>query len=263
MQEKKLPPQHQPTLRVLRVLEVVSKHKEGVSLSELARTTEIPKGTLFPIVQTLVLNHFLHASKDSQRYSIGIKSVEVGQRFFDHFDMLATVKNEIHSIVEGCSETCHLGILDGGDVFYLHKEDSNKAIRMYSSIGKRLPAYGTGLGKALLSGFSEAEVRALYPQGLQPITENTITDFSVLLSQLERVRLEGVAYEKEESSVQVQCVAVPLRKGGKIQAAISVSVPIFRATDTLLEEIRSLLFQAQTRIEIVLQSTDYDFTHMH
>ncbi len=254
---------HLPTWRVIKVIEVVSTSKKGLTLTELSRTTEIPKGTLYPIMQTLVSSNFLHVSEDTQRYSLGIKSIEVGQRFFDHFDLLNTVKHEIHKIVEGCSETCHLGVLDKGDVFYLHKEDSKKAIRMFSSIGKKLPAYGTGLGKALLSALSEAELRELYPNGLIPITENTITNFDILIAQLEKVRLEGVAYEKEESSMQIQCVAVPLRKNGKIQAAISVSIPIFRVTDTLIDEARSLLFIAQDRIETILQSTDYDFTYIH
>ncbi len=254
---------HLPTWRVFRILEVISLHKDGLTLSEIAQHTSIPKGTLSPIVQTLVSVHFLHKSKPLQRYTLGIKTIEVGQRFFDHFDLLEKVKQEIHTVVEGCSETCHLGVLEEGDVLYLHKEDSNKAIRMFSSIGRRLPAYGTGLGKALLSGFSETEIRNLYPEGLKPITENTIVDFSILIRQLEQARLEGVAYEKEESSMQIQCVAVPLRKNNEIQAAISVSIPVFRVTDTLINEVRSLLFIAQDRIETILRGTDYDFTYIH
>ncbi len=255
--------QHKPTWRVIRVMEVVSTHKDGVTLSELVRLTKIPKGTLFPIVQTLQKSHFLHVVKGTQKYMLGIKIIEVGQRFFDHFDLLAEVKKEIHLIVESCSETCHLGVLDGSDIFYLHKEDSKKAIRMYSSIGKRLPAYGTALGKAILSGHSEDDIRALFPEGLIALTKNTITDFDKFLQQVEKVRLEGIAYEKEEANLEIQCIAVPLRKNGAIQAALSVSIPVFRATDSLMEEVQTLLLTAQRRIEIILQSSDYDFSHIH
>ena len=57
-------------------------------------------------------------------------------------------------IVGVCSETCHFGILVGGDVLYLLKIDSPEPIRMYSSGGRRLPAYATGIGKALLSDYT-------------------------------------------------------------------------------------------------------------
>ena len=83
------------------------------------------------------------------------------------------IKTIMTNMVNVCSETCHYAILIEGDVLYLQKIDSPEPIRMFSSIGKRLPAYGTGLGKALLMDHNMDQLRSLYPNGLKKLTKNT------------------------------------------------------------------------------------------
>lgn len=68
------------------------------------------------------------------------------------------------AIVNQCAEICQFGILEHSDVLYLAKVDSPEPIRLSSSIGKRLPAYCTSLGKALLCEFSKEELQELYPE---------------------------------------------------------------------------------------------------
>lgn len=112
---------------------------------------------------------------------------------------------------------------------------------MYSAIGKRLPAYSTAVGKALMAGYTEEELRALYPEGLKPITPHTITDFGVLAEQLRQVKEKQMAYEKEESNEMIRCTAKPILKNGTAVAAMSVTIPLFRWTEEKQEFIEQLL----------------------
>jgi len=73
------------------------------------------------------------------------------------------ILNAMESVVKNCEETCQLGVLDRGKVLYIRKVDSPQPIRMI-----RLPANGTAIGKALLSGLSNEEVRKLYADELPP-----------------------------------------------------------------------------------------------
>ncbi len=158
----------------------------------------------------------------------------------------------MHTVVDGCGETCHFGILSGGDVLYLAKVNSPQTIRMYSMTGRRLPAYSTAIGKALLRDCSPAQLRALYPEGLKALMPNTITDFDTLYGQLLEIRIQGFAYEKEESNENIRCIGVPICTDGRVSAAMSVSIPVFRYSEELRQKAEQLLKEAAGFAERVL-----------
>ncbi len=129
---------------------------------------------------------------------------------------------------------------------------------MVSSIGKRIPAYSTAIGKALLSGYTNEKIAALYPGGLQKITDKTITDPEVLYTQLKEIRDTKVAYETEESSLNITCIAVPVEKNGEVVAALSVSIPLFRAMEDKKKQIKEVLFEAKGEIEALIKTLPFN-----
>lgn len=253
---------HMPTLRVTNMLKAIAESPNGLTLTEITERTDMPKSSLFPIAHTLTEEGFLSYNKTTTRYNLGLKLFEIGNMFLSRFDIMEHIRQQMDSIVSICNETCHFAILSGPDVLYLHKVDSTEPIRMYSSVGKRLPAYGTGLGKALLCRHSLAELQKLYPEGLKALTSNTITDFQELKEQLDIVCTKGVAYEKEESNLHVQCIAVPIMKDNRPVLALSVALPTFRASDEHLDLIEKLLTGAKKNIEQILSITNINLNNL-
>ena len=126
-----------------------------------------------------------------------------------------------------------------------------------SVVLKNLPANATAVGKALLSGLTNEEVRALYAGGLPRLTEQTITDVETLLAQLEAVRRGELAMEREESTDQQACWAAPLRRKGTVFAALSISVPLFRCREEKIELVRRSLLTAQAEIEKLAETRNF------
>lgn len=220
--------EHKPTLRIITILELISAEGKGCKLTEISNKLGIPMGTLSPIIHTLKENKYLSYDEQSQMYTLGIRLFEIGSRYMQCSNSFEDITSIMQEIVKGCGETVHFGILDGGNVLYLAKVDSTEPIRMYSAIGKRLPAYGTGIGKALLAGASMEELHRLYPEGLKPLTAHTIIDFDELYRQLKEIQETSLAYECEESNELIRCVAKPIYKNNSVAAALSVAVPTFR-----------------------------------
>lgn len=250
---------HQPTLRVLEVLELIAKDTGGKRLADLSRDLNIPKSTLVPILQTLCQHNYL-SQNEFGRYNAGTALFALGASFSGKFPVLEYVHGRLEALVEQLGETCYFGALDGGQVLYLEKADSAQPLRILTTVGRRLPAYATGIGKALLSETSESQLRSLYHDGLKPLTEHTVTDLSELLEQLRQVRQYGYAWEIEESTPHVRCFAVPIRKHGTIVAAISVSIPLFRYADDQRHHIVELLQAAAEQMQQTFEQTDAHFT---
>ena len=248
---------HQPTARVIKILESVASDKKGKRLTELSVELNIPKSTLLPILQSLCEMGYL-TQKSGGLYFMGLSLFSMCASFAGRFPVLEFVKKELNSLVELFDETCYFGILEGANVLYIEKSESTNPLRMLVDTGRRLPAYATGVGKALLVDKSESELLALYPEGLKPLTDRTVTDFKRLKSELTVARSTGYVEEIEESTAHIRCYGVPIRKSGRTVAAISMAIPTFRFNEDKGGEIRHALMECAKRISDTLDKTNID-----
>jgi DNA-binding IclR family transcriptional regulator len=85
------------------------------------------------------------------------------------------------------------------------------------------------------------------------VTSHTITDTAELYSQLVEMRKTDISYEKEESSVGIQCKATPIRFRGKIIAAVSISFPIWVTQKDEVERIIASLCYERSQIEKIVE----------
>lgn len=250
--------QHKPTERVLDILDLLASNPEGLSLTEIANLIESPKSTIHPILQTMAQRKFVHLDKNISKYTMGISAYCVGISYSNNMNILDFIKSQMQYIVDHSNEICQLGVLDKSEVLYIAKVDSDNPIRLISSVGKRLPAYCTALGKALLINKNIDEIKALYPQGLKAFTDNTITDFDILYDEIINCRKNGFASEKSEINDYSSCIAVPLINNSKPVAALSVSIPTFRVNDDKIETVKKLLLEAKNNIESFFNDNHID-----
>ena len=243
---------HNPTFRVTEVLNFLSKSPAPVRLSDISRELNMPKSTLLPILQTLVSCQYV--SKDgADRYFPGFALLALGTAAKTAYGPSSFIRENLKNLVEQFRETCYYGVPEAGDVLYLEKIDSPQPLRMLTEIGRRLPAYATGLGKALLLDKSLEELKVLYAGSMAPMTEHTITDPEILYRQLQEAKLLGYTWETEESTQHIRCFASPVRKNGRIVGAVSIAIPLFRYQEEDRESITKALKETTAAIEGGLQ----------
>ena len=157
MKEKRMAV-HAPTKRVTDILNFLAREGRACTLSEISRGVNSPVSTCSVILRTLVQENFLECSEPAHLYSLGFGVYALSSAFMAPRTVLRSVLSEMHRVVDICGEICELGILDGQDVFYIAKVESQDPIRIVSQVGMRLPACCTATGKALLADFSEEDL---------------------------------------------------------------------------------------------------------
>ncbi|WP_148212020.1 IclR family transcriptional regulator [Thermobaculum terrenum] len=230
--------------RVLDLLELLAEHEEGLTLTQICRALRIPKSSAHALIRTLLGRGYLAQGFQAGTYRLGPRTFEVGSAYMRSVDLIREGQEIIRQISRRCGETTHLATLDGQDVIYVAKEEGNNLIRMVSAVGKRFPAHGTAVGKMLLSGLSRDELLRRYPRSrpLPKLTENTITDPEAFYRELEETRARGYALDHEESTAGLCCVAAPVYDaGGRMVAAMSISVPRVNFTEARLPELLRLV----------------------
>lgn len=252
---------HNPTLRVVRILELVNNYENGISLIDISKKLAIPKSTLSPILKTLEKTNFLEKN-DKGCYVASFKLFQLGLSYSGQLDCLSTIIKQMEIVVDKIGEIVQFGVLDEYMVFYLGKVNASDNIEIVSSVGKKIPAINTGLGKALLSGFSDQEIIEKYKNyDFVKYTENSISNVDELIKDIHKVRQIGYAVENQEFTMNTSCVAVPIRESGKIKAAMSATYPMFRKTENTEKEIAKVLLEQKEILEdiIKIQNLNLDF----
>lgn len=204
----------------------------GVGVSELARRANLSKSTAHRLLSTLVQNNAVQRA--GEVYRLGGLFTELNREETTRQGELVSevLTPFLAALFERTRNTVHLGYLVGTDVTYANKLFSIRGVATPSRIGGRVPGYATGVGKAIMA-WDENLIDAAIHKGLSKWTPHTISDANELREVLSRVREEGVAYDREEISTGLSCVAAPVfgRDTAPV-AAMSVSGP----TDTFRPE---------------------------
>jgi DNA-binding IclR family transcriptional regulator len=217
--------------RTIELLELLAGYSEPLTLSEIHRELAYPKSSLFVLLRTLVARGWVETDRRGTGYSIGVRALLVGTSYLDRDPVIRAATRMLEELRAEVNETVHLARLDGADVVYLASRESAHHLRLTSRVGRRVPAYATALGKALLAGRSDAEVDALLPAKLEPLTPQTVTDRDALFAELALVRERGYATERGQNTPGLGCFAVALEYRLPPIDAISCSVPYARLDD--------------------------------
>lgn len=246
---------HNATTRVLDILELLADHSGGMTLTELSKSMNAPKSSIFPIAHTMEDREFLFRNPETGKYFIGQQTYLIGGTYENRAVVINYVRSQMDRISEICGEVCNLGILDRGRVSYIYvsvpEKHSQNALN--HTAGMCFPAYCSAMGKALLFNYSLEELRHLYPGPLERYTPNTVGSIDILYAQLLLYRKEGFAYETAEARDAVFCIAIPLCNGPRIVAALSVSMPLSQMTDERVGLIKCCFLETKPLIDSYFQ----------
>lgn len=232
----------QSLVRAIDILDLISRSKNGISVTEIAAQLQLHKSTAYRLLSTLEYKNYVKKDRN-KRYKVGRRVIEIGHHALDNIDL----RKEMHPFLEELGkitkETVHLGIKDDYKVFYIDKVESSHTIRMYSSIGKGGPLYCTGIGKALLA-FSDPEYLSRFLKEVKFVkyTDNTIVDKRELKEELTKIKARGYAVDNMEHEENIRCLAAPVFDfRGKLTAAVSISAPAQRIPLERTAELSKLL----------------------
>lgn len=227
--------------RALQLLEHLADAGGSLRLAELEARTGLPLPTIHRLLRSLVHNGYVR-QEPSRRYALGPRLIRLGETAGRTLGSGAVPS--LTRVVEQVHESASLALLEGDAVVYVAHVPSGHSMRMFTEVGRRVPAHCTGVGKALLAQLADAQVLELLRRtGMPAQTARTLTDPAALLAELAEVREQGWAVDDSEQEVGVRCVAVPVH-GVPARAALSVSGPSGRITSGRVVLIAPVLQRA-------------------
>lgn len=213
-----------------RLLREFGKGEPQLGVSDLARRLAVTKSTAHRLVHTLAAGGLLERDEDSGGYRLSVVMQTLGASARSSSELHGAATTVLDHLRNVTRETVQVAVLDGADVLYVERRESPQAVRIFGRIGNRASPHATSTGKMLLAFLPAEELdRRLGGARLGRRTPYTITDPSVLRSELDRIRSRGWAENVNESEIGIASIAAPIRNAsGEVIAALSVAGPVQR-----------------------------------
>lgn len=243
----------QSLARGLAVIRTFDGEPAELSLAEVARRAEIPRAAARRFLRTLEQLGYVRATTDA-RFLLTPHVLELGYGYLSSLSLPEIVQPHLDALSHQIGESVSVAVLDGDEIVYVARAAARRIMSVRITIGTRLPAFATSMGRVLLAALADGEA-ILDATELAAYTPRTRIDRAELSVELDRVRAQGWAMVDGELEEGLRSIAVPLETRSGKTAALNVSTSVARgAADDVRAELMPALQHTASLIEAELRA---------
>jgi len=216
--------------RGLRVIETFEGHIEGRTVADVARQTGLSRAAVRRSLMTLQMLGYAEANGSS--YRLTTRALRLGFCYLSSASLPTLAQPILERLTETVHESSSLSVLEGEEIVYIARSASKRVMSVGLSVGSRLPAYCTSMGRVLLSAIPKEQLTKYIDRlEMKALTSKTITDKQALHDVLIRVRTDRFAMTDEELELGLRSIAVPVEaRNGRVVAAMNIGVHASRVS---------------------------------
>jgi len=244
----------QSLARGLAVIRAFDAEHPELSLSEVARRTEMPAAAARRFLRTLEALGYVRS--DGRAFALTPRVLELGFSYLSALSLPEVMQPHLEALSREVGESVSAAVLAGTEIVYVARVPTRRIMTVGITIGTRFPAYATSMGRVLLAALPEGQAAdTLAESDIEALTERTLTDIAELRRELSGVRERGWAIVDGELETGLRSAAVPVRgRDGVVVAAVNVSTSASRdSVDRLREHHLPLLLASARAIEADLR----------
>ncbi len=232
--------------RGLTVITAFGEGRAALTLTEVAEATGLARATARRALITL--EHLGYVTAADRTFRLTPRVLALGFPPLSRTTLADIAAPHLRALSGLVHESASLAMLTGDDIQYTARAATTRIMSVNLTVGTRLPAYATALGRVMLADLAEPPLPIPEPE---PLTPRTITDPGELRALLDRVRHQGYALVDGELEEGLLSIAVPVReRGGRVVAAVNVAQHSSRRTpEECVRDILPELRATANRIE--------------
>jgi len=216
--------------RGLTVVEAFAGRPDGATVADLANATGLSRAAVRRLLITLeTLGYATHAGPV---YRLSTRVLRLGFSFLSSYSLATLASPLLEELSSSLHESCSLSVLEGDEILYVARSAAKRVMSVGLSLGSRLPAYCTSMGRVLLAALPDEELDAYLKRvALKTHTPRTIVNRAALGAEIRRVRRQKFSIVDEELELGLRALAVPIvTRTGRTVAAMNTGVHASRVS---------------------------------
>lgn len=221
----------------------------GLTMPELAKRTGLPRAGVRRLLLTLVTLGL--AGERDGRFALTPRTLRLGYAYLSSLTLREIAQPMIEATARECDEIVAVSVLDGDELTYIARAEPSTVLRRSLTVGSRLPAFCTSMGRVLLAGLPDERAEALLTRAARPaFTRRTVTDVKALMREIAKIRAQGWSFVSEELELGTCGIAAPIRNAqGQTVAALNISTNLGRhAEKAFVKRFKPMLLSLAERI---------------
>ncbi len=228
--------------RGLKVIEAFEGHTGGLSVADVSRQTGLSRAAVRRLLMTLEILGY--AESAGRAYRLKTRVLRLGFSYLSSTSVSSIAQPILEQVTEAVHESSSLSVLEGDEIVYLARSSTKRVMSVGLSVGSRLPAYCTSMGRILLAALTPTELTTYLERvELKSLTPKTITDKERLRVVVEGIASSGFAVTDEELELGLRSIAVPVRnRMRRVVAAMNIGVHASRVSaDEMIQRFLPVL----------------------
>ena len=214
--------QNRTALRVVQIMDLLTEHEDGLTLSEIVKHLDLPKTSVFDIVHTLKGIHMLR--QHDKRFTIGFHAYKIGCAYIRTKDLYSVAKESLTRLAEEIQLSVSLILYEDGVLNYVFQYDPLKSYVQSQPVDLNGAMHASASGKVILANLDPKEQEQLIENmAFTKFTKATITDKAGLHEELRLTKARGYGIDNEEYTDHFFCISVPIFDHERVLAAVSFS----------------------------------------
>lgn len=238
------------TERTLAILELLGRHRMGLSLTEIARDLELPVNSVFRIAGTLHARGYLQRREDDKRFVLTNKLFDLSRPQVREKSLVVCAMESLKWLRDETGETVQLLVGVNHKMTLVEQCISTQPIKVSSTVGLQVPMYSCAPGKAVLAHLPKAELEEFFSAvTLKQFTPTTLATREALESDLAKIRKRGYSLDLSEGLEGIQCVGAAVMDEYRYPvAAITAMAPAYRLKRDRFEKVGRMCLEAAETI---------------
>ncbi|MEM7442198.1 MAG: IclR family transcriptional regulator [Pseudomonadota bacterium] len=211
--------------RGIRILQMFNSNRRSIAPPEIARELELPRTTVYRLVQALERLGLLERQEGGSFFRPGLAILSLGFECLASLDISELGRPVLDRLSEETGLASHLALRDGTDVVVVQKAQGRSPFASALQIGTRLPVHGTVLGRMSLVDMPESDLAALFDNDMPAFTKQTPTTVTALAAMLALDAKRGYAVSDSFFEQGISTIAAPVRdQTGLSVGAVNVTL---------------------------------------
>ena len=242
----------------VKVITFLAECEQEIGISEISRGTGINKNMVFRILNTLENEGWVYCNE--QKYSLTLLLFGVASKPISRLSLNTAATPVLYDLLNETGESTYLGVLKDDKVLYVQHLDGIKDVRVAGRLGGEYDLYCSAPGKVLLAYADDDFIEEYTSRVLEKRTANSITEKNLLLKELESIRKNGYAIDKEEFGNGITCVAAPVfdYTGSVVGCVGNSAFTLNHDSQSVIERILSPVLKAAKEISVCIGGNKYE-----
>ena len=212
--------------KTLKILELIAKYPEGITLSEIYKALDMPKASVYDILQALYKEDAIYYKDPRQKnYVIGSKVFAIGQAYTKNSNFINFASPFLRKFADKYGVTVFACKRLGDKLVFIYKYESINTKIQTTDVGLQQPLYENIAGRTLLAFASPERQEEL----LSSILRNDFGGikniyYEELLNDIANIKELGYGLDDGKTLSYMYSLAVPVfNHEGKASGAILFS----------------------------------------